>query len=82
MMRSEYGLLITEGWKEKKCKVMGYIIGCLKAASVINSKLSNDEIARVSAIMDKTRSFGKYIGKESHEQPYAQWIRDHADDYC
>ena len=82
LMRSEYGLLITEGWKEKKCKVMGYIIGCLKAASVINSKLSNDEIARVSAIMDKTRFFGKYIGKESHEQPYAQWIRDHADDYC
>ena len=39
-------------------------------------------IAREAAIMDKARSFGRYIGKESLEQPYAQWIKEHADDYC
>ena len=82
LLRSEYGLLITEGWKEKKWQIMGYIIGCLKAAGVINRKISNDEIAREAAIMDKARSFGKYLGKESHEQPYAQWIKMHVDDYC
>ena len=82
LMRSEYGQLITELWKDKKWQIMGYIIGCLKAAGVINRKISNDEIAREAAIMDKARSFGKYIGKESLEQPYAQWIKEHADDYC
>ena len=82
LMRSEYGLLITEVWKDKKSQIMGYIIGCLKVAGVINRKISNDEIAREAAIMDKARSFGKYIGKESNEQPYAPWIKDHADDYC
>ena len=82
LMRSEYGLLITELWKDNKCQIMGYIIGCLKTAGVINRKIPNDEIAREAAIMDKARSFGKYIGKESNEQPYAPWIKDHADDYC
>ena len=82
LMRSEYGPLITEVWKDKKWQIMGYIIGCLKTAGVINRKISNDEIARGAAIMDKARSFGKYIGKESLEQPYAQWIKNHADDYC
>ena len=82
LMRSEYGMLITEVWKDKKSQIMGYIIGCLKTAGVISGKISNDEIARLSAIMDNTRSFGKYIGKGSQEQPYAQWIKDHADDYC
>ena len=82
LMRSEYGLLITEVWKDKKSQIMGYIIGCLKVAGVINRKISNDKIAREAAIMDKARSFGRYIGKESLEQPYAQWIKEHADDYC
>ena len=62
LMRSEYGLLITEVWKDKKSQIMGYI--------------------REAAIMDKARSFGRYIGKESLEQPYAQWIKEHANDYC
>ncbi len=82
LMRSEYGLLITEVWKDKKSQIMGYIIGCLKVAGVINRKISNDKIAREAAIMDKARSFGRYIGKESLEQPYAQWIKEHANDYC
>ena len=82
LMRSEYGLWITEVWKDKKWQIMGNIIGCLKVAGVINRKISNDEIARDAAIMDKARSFGKYIGKESLEQPYAQWIKEHANDYC
>jgi hypothetical protein len=82
LMRSEYGLLITEVWKDKKSQIMGYIIGCLKVAGVINRKISNDEIAREAAIMDKARSFGKYIGKDCLQQPYAQWIKEHANDYC
>ena len=82
LMRSEYGQLITELWKNKKWQIMGYIIGCLKVAGVINRKISNDEIAREAAIMDKARSFGKYIGKDCLQQPYTQWIKEHADDYC
>jgi hypothetical protein len=47
---------------------------------VIKSSISNDSIAKVAGIMEKSRTFGKYIGKESQEQPYANWIKKHADD--
>ena len=82
LMRSDYGQLITEVWKDKKFQIKGYIIGCLKSAGVINGLLSNDQIARESAIMDNPRSFSKNIGKNSQKQPYAQWIINHVDDYC
>lgn len=82
LMRSEYGKQIAEEWKEKSIQIKGYIIGCLKNAGVINPKLSNDAVAREAGVMDNWRSFGRYIGKESLEQPYAEWILNHANDYC
>jgi hypothetical protein len=80
LMRSEYGNQIADAWKEKANQVKGYVIGCLKEAGVIKSSISNDSIAKVAGIMEKSRTFGKYIGKESQEQPYANWIKKHADD--
>jgi hypothetical protein len=76
LMRSEYGNQIADDWKEKANQVKGYVIGCLKEAGVIKSSISNDSIAKVAGIMEKSRSFGKYIGKESQEQPYANWIKN------
>ena len=82
LMRSEYGNQIADDWKEKANQVKGYVIGCLKEAGVIKSKISNDSIAKVVGVMEKSRSFSKYIGKESQEQPYAGWVLKHVDDYC
>ena len=82
LMRSEYGMQIAEEWKEKHIQIRGYIIGCLKNAGVINPKLSNDAIAREADMMGKWRSFGRYIGKESQQQPYSEWIFNHVNDYC
>ena len=82
LMRSEYGMQIAEEWKEKNIQIKGYIIGCLKNAGGINPKLSNDAVAREAGVMDKWRSFGRYIGKESQEQPYAEWILSHVNEYC
>ena len=82
LMRSEYGNQIADDWKEKANQVKGYVIGCLKEAGVIKASISNDSIAKVAGIMEKSRSFSKYIGKESQEQPYAGWILKHVNDYC
>ena len=82
LIRSEYGLQIVNEWSEKANQIKGYVIGCLKEAGVFRKDVSNDCIARDAGIMSNTRTFGKYIGKESQEQSYAQWIRDHVDNYC
>ena len=82
LVRSEHGHFIADNWKENNWKIMGYVLGCLKMAGVINNKVSNDQIARKAAIMKKSRSFGKYIGKESQEQPYSEWIINNVDRYC
>jgi hypothetical protein len=82
LMRSEFGMQIADDWKEKANQIKGYVIGCLKEAGVIASSVSNDSIAKAAGIMEKSRSFGRYIGKESQEQPYAGWILKHVDDYC
>lgn len=80
--RSEHGSLIADSWKKNNWKIMGYVLGCLKMAGVINNKVSNDNIARSAAIVDNWRSFGKCIGKESQEQPYSEWIINNVDRYC
>ena len=80
LMRSEYGTDIAETWKENRCQIMGYLLGCLKNAGVIKADASNDRIASEAGIMENTRSFGRYIGKESQIQPYADWIKEHAAD--
>lgn len=82
LMRSDYGNVIAESWRDNKVSVLGYLLGCLKRAGVFNQNESNDNIAREAAIMDKPRSFSKYIGKLSQEQPYAEWIRTNVDNYC
>ena len=82
LIRSEFGNQIADDWKEKANQVKGYVIGCLKEAGVIKASISNDSIAKVVGIMEKSRSFSKYIGKESQEQPYAGWILKHVNDYC
>lgn len=81
-MRSDYGNAIAESWRENKVQILGYLLGCLKSAGVFNQNESNDNIAREAAIMDNSRSFGKYIGKQSLEQPYAEWIKTNVDKYC
>ena len=82
LIRSEYGSQIADDWKEKANQVKGYVIGCLKEAGVFRPDISNDCIASEAGIMEKKRTFGKYIGKESQEQPYAKWILKHVNDYC
>ena len=82
LMRSEYGCQIADEWKEKANQVKGYVIGCLKEAGVFRRDISNDSIASEAGIMENKRTFGKYIGKESQEQPYAEWILKHVNDYC
>jgi hypothetical protein len=82
LMRSEYGCQIADEWKEKANQVKGYVIGCLKEAGVFMPDISNDCIASETGIMKNKRTFGKYIGKESQEQPYAEWILKHVNDYC
>ena len=82
LMRSEYGCLIADDWKEKGFKIKGYVIGCLKEAGVFKANVSNDSLAKDAAIISNTRTFGKYIGADSKRQPYAEWIRKHVDDYC
>ena len=82
LMRSEYGSLIADEWKEKTNQVKGYVIGCLKEAGVFRQDISNDRIASEAGIMENKRTFGKYIGKDSQEQPYAEWILKHVNDYC
>ena len=82
LMRSEYGCQIADEWKEKDYKIKGYVIGCLKEAGVFNANVSNDSLAKDAAIIRNTRTFGKYIGADSQKQPYAEWVREHADDYC
>lgn len=82
LMQSEYGSQIADDWKEKANQVKGYVIGCLKEAGVFRRDISNDSIASEAGIMENKRTFGKYIGKESQEQPYAEWILKHVNDYC
>ena len=82
LMRSEYGCQIAEDWKEKDYKIKGYVIGCLKKAGVFKSNLSNNRLAKDAAIISKTRTFAKYIGSYSREQPYFEWIKKHVNDYC
>lgn len=82
LIRSEYGLQIVNDWSDKGNQIKGYVIGCLKEAGVFKDDVSNDCIARDAGIMTNTRTFGKYIGKDSQEQSYAKWIRDHVNDYC
>ena len=82
LVRSEHGLQIVNDWSEKGNQIKGYVLGCLKEAGVFKSDVSNDRIARDAGIMSNTRSFGKYIGKESQEQPYAEWIKKHVNKYC
>jgi len=82
LMRSEYGCQIADEWKEKANQVKGYVIGCLKEVGVFRPDISNDRIASEAGIMENKRTFGKYIGKESQEQPYAEWILKHVNDYC
>ena len=82
LIRSEFGNQIADDWKEKANQLKGYVIVCLKEAGVIKASISNDSIAKVAGIMEKSRSFSKYIGKESQEQPYAGWILKHVNDYC
>ena len=82
LMRSDYGNVIAESWRDNKVSVLGYLLGCQKRAGVFNQNESNDNIAREAAIMDKPRSFSKYIGKLCQEQPYAEWIKTNVDKYC
>ncbi|MBP5799478.1 MAG: hypothetical protein J6W43_06170, partial [Prevotella sp.] len=82
LIRSEYALQIVNDWSEKNNQIKGYVIGCLKEAGVFRKDVSNDCIARDAGIMSNTRTFGKYIGKESQEQPYSEWIINHVNDYC
>ena len=81
LMRSNYGWQIANEWCDRRNQIKGYVIGCLKEAGIIKDDASNDFIAREADIMKNTRTFGKYIGKESREQPYAEWIMHHADDF-
>jgi hypothetical protein len=82
LMRSEFGNQIADDWKDKSDKIKGYLIGCLKEAGVFKEKVSNDSIARDAAIISKTRTFAKWIGKGAREQPYMEWIKKHVNDYC
>ena len=82
LMRSEYGIDIAETWKENRCQIMGYLLGCLKNAGVIKADASNDRIASEAGIMDNWRTFGGYIGKKSQEQPYSEWVVNNVDKYC
>ena len=82
LMRSEFGMQIADDWKEKSDKIKGYLIGCLKEAGVFKAKVSNESIARDAAIIGKTRTFAKWIGKGAREQPYIEWIKNHVNDYC
>jgi hypothetical protein len=81
LMRSEYGQQIADDWNGKSDKIKGYVIGCLKEAGVFK-KVSNDCLAKNAAIITKTRTFAKYIGIYSSEQPYMEWIKKHVNDYC
>ncbi len=82
LMRSEHGQQIANDWKEKANQVKGYVIGCLKEAGIFGQDISNDRIASEAGIMENERTFGKYIGKESQKQQYAEWILKHVNDYC
>ena len=82
LVMSDFGLQIANSWSERGNQIKGYVIGCLKEAGVFRKDVSNDCIARDAGIMSNTRTFGKYIGKESKEQPYAKWIIKHVNDYC
>ena len=82
LMRSEFGQQIADDWKEKSDKIKGYLIGCLKEAGVFKAKVSNESIARDAAIIGKTRTIAKWIGKGAREQPYIEWIKNHVNDYC
>ena len=82
LMRSEYGSQIVDDWKEKDYKIKGYVIGCLKEAGVFQANTTKDGLARDADIMKNYRTFGRYIGKESQEQPYTEWILQHVNDYC
>lgn len=81
-MQSEYGSYMADNWKEHHGRIMGYVIGCLKEAGVIDRSVSNDCIARHADMMRNWRSLGKYIGKDSLNQPYARWIINNVDKYC
>ncbi len=82
LMRSEFGQHIADDWKEKANQIKGYVIGCLKEAGVFRQDISNESIARDAAIISKTRTFAKWIGKGAREQPYIDWIKNHVNDYC
>lgn len=81
-IRSEFGMKIANDWKENSDKIKGYVIGCLKEGGVFKDHMSNDSLARDAAIISNTRTFGKYIGIDSQKQPYAEWIKNHVNDYC
>lgn len=77
LMATEWKEIIARNWavkggREKKNQIKGYITGLLKNAGVL--KGSYLSIAAKIGIMDKPRSFSKYMG-QGNKQPYSDWVK-------
>lgn len=78
LMGSEHGEEIAREWakERKRPKIEGHVIGTLMEAGVLVDE--PEVIAREAKVMDKARSFAKYIG-EGRKQPYAGWVREYVE---
>ena len=76
LMGSEYGEGIAREWNnggrlDRCTQIKGYLLGLLKDAGVL--KGSYDAIASKVNLMDKPRTFSRYMSN-GKQQPYAQWV--------
>lgn len=78
LISSPHGEKIAREWsvegREKKNKIMGYVLGLLADERVL--KGSNDSISKSVDLMEKPRTFAKYMG-EGKKQPYALWVKEY-----
>ena len=81
LISSQYGNGIALDWavegREKRNAIMGYVLGLLVDAGVL--KGSYNAIAERVDLMEKPRTFAKYMG-EGKKQPFALWVKEYVSD--
>lgn len=66
----------VDGKKQKKTELKGYIVGVLENAGVLKGGYVS--IAKKIGLMEKPRTFAKYIG-DGKKQLYAEWVKSYVE---
>lgn len=90
LLTSEHGEKIAKEWKQKSQKLMGCVIGSLKAAHVFRDSNSNLSIAKeiltpyygdiASELQKKSSTFANYMG-HAKEAFFYKWVIDYVSEF-